>query len=78
MRSSSAIKLMARAAARATPARASKATFVATLISMACIAQNAIPPLGKKAPELEIAKVLQAPAGTKPLLSELRGKTVLL
>ena len=41
-------------------------------------AQNALPPAGRMAPEIELSQILQAPAGTKPLLSELRGKAVVL
>jgi uncharacterized protein (TIGR03435 family) len=51
---------------------------VGILLSMGCFAQNTLPPAGHAAPEMELSQVLQAPAGTQPVLTELRGKAVVL
>jgi uncharacterized protein (TIGR03435 family) len=48
------------------------------LLSVSCFAQNAIPPINQKAPEMELNQLLQSPPGMQPTLAALRGKAVVL
>ncbi len=52
--------------------------LAAILLPAKCSAQDALRPTGQLAPELELSQILQAPAGIKPFLAELRGKAVVL
>lgn len=55
-----------------------KALLAGVLCAVTCLAQNAVPPNGHKAPELELSQILQAPAATQPIFAALRGKAVVL
>jgi len=54
------------------------ALLAGILFSVRCFAQNTLPPAGEIAPEIELSQILQAPAGTQPVLAALRGKAVVL
>jgi uncharacterized protein (TIGR03435 family) len=55
-----------------------RAFFLLLLSCMTCTAQNALPPPNKKAPEVKIDQVLQAPAGASRTIASLHGKAIVL
>ena len=55
-----------------------RVAVVFLFLCLTCSAQNTIPPANRKAPEININQVLQAPAGTPRTLAGLRGKAVVL
>jgi thiol-disulfide isomerase/thioredoxin len=57
------------------------ATTMMTALLLLCagaFAQNTLPAAGRRAPDLELRQILQAPAGTQWAWSTLRGKAVVL
>jgi thiol-disulfide isomerase/thioredoxin len=55
-----------------------KILLAGILFSVSCFAQLTTPPIDQKGPEVELSQLLQAPAGTQPVLSALRGKAVVI
>jgi uncharacterized protein (TIGR03435 family) len=55
-----------------------KVQLVIFIFSASCFAQNAIPPINKEAPEVELRQLLQAPSDITPTLSAFRGKAVVM
>ena len=55
-----------------------RAFFLLLLSCITCTAQNALPPPNKKAPEVKIDQVLQAPAGASRTIASLHGKAIVL